>query len=847
MILLLFLLYAGAYAAPSAFPKSGNGLWFTQKGGDWSREWLPVGNGYLGAMIPGGTSQETTQLNIESLWQGGPFADPSYNGGNKQPSEQAATAALMQQVRQTIFQSPIGEISSIDPLATNTANYGSFAGAGYMLSTLNVTGAATNYVRWLDLDQAIAATTWTQNGVNLERNTFCSNPTHACVEHTSTTNGKTLPAVTYAFSTSLETNLPAPNVTCASSNSLLVTGLVANPGMSYAFIFRAFSSAPAAKFQCIQFPVASGKPPNATLTLVPGTGSTAATDSWITWVGDTNYDMDAGNAAHNFTFRGADPVTKLHALSTTGLSDYKALLSQHVADVKSAFWDPFTLDLGQTFDLNTPTNQLKAKYTIDGLPSTNAYLDWLLFNFGRYLLASSSRGLMPVNLQGKWGADQYINWGSDYHANINLQMNYWIAEMTGLGPTTKPLFDYMEKTWAPRGAYTAKVLYNITRGWVTHNEMNTFGHTGLKLSQFTGMWNDYPESAVWMMFHVWDHFDTTNDVAWWKAQGWPLVKGVASFHLDKLIPDLHFNDSTLVVNPCNSPEQPPITFGCANAQQIIWQLFNTIEKGFAASGDTDTEFLQEVRAKRAKMDKGLKIGSWGQLQEWKVEKDRPTDTHRHLSHLIGLYPGYAITNFDPSLQATGPASGYTRQQVLDATKVSLIHRGNGSAADADAGWEKSWRAAAWAQFGNSSMFYHELSFAMTENFGPNLFSLYFYSNTDPDTIFQIDANLGFPAAMLNALIQVPDVPSLSTTLKITLIPALPTQWAASGSIKGARVRGGITVDFSWKNGKLAPGTTLSVTTANSNDSSFFGRTVQVWSGGQQLTSFVTAPGLVKHL
>lgn len=182
--------------------------------------------------------------------------------------------------------------------------------------------------------------------------------------------------------------------------------------MSYALIFRAFSSAPTAKFQCIQFPVASGHPPNATLTLVPGTGSAAATDSWITWVGDTNYDMDAGNAAHNFTFRGADPVTKLHALDTTGLSDIKSLMSQHIADVKSAIWDQFSLDLGQTVDLSTPTNELKAKYTIDGLPSTNAYMDWLLFNFGRYLLASSSRGLMPANLEGKWGADQYINWGS---------------------------------------------------------------------------------------------------------------------------------------------------------------------------------------------------------------------------------------------------------------------------------------------------------------------------------------------------------------------------------------------------------------------------------------------------
>jgi alpha-L-fucosidase 2 len=186
--------------------------------------------------------------------------------------------------------------------------------------------------------------------------------------------------------------------------------------------------------------------------------------------------------------------------------------------------------------------------------------------------------------------------------------------------------------------------------------------------------------------------------------------------------------------------------GCAHAQQLIWQLFNAVEKGSEASGDNDTAFLAgktrdfrvnrdlqplvrtEIISKRAQMDKGLKIGSWGELQgtvvkfpknivgltsptEWKVEKDSPTDTHRHLSHLIGLYPGYAITSFDPSpaVQGTGPAMGYLKNQILDAARVSLYHRGNGTGPDADSGWEKVWRAAAWAQLGNSSMFYHELS------------------------------------------------------------------------------------------------------------------------------------------
>ncbi|KAH0579033.1 hypothetical protein H2248_003194 [Termitomyces sp. 'cryptogamus'] len=295
-------------------------------------------------------------------------------------------------------------------------------------------------------------------------------------------------------------------------------------------------------------------------------------------------------------------------------------------------------------------------------------------------------------------------------------------------------------------------------------------------------------------------------------------QGVASFHLDKLIPDLYFNDSTLVVNPCNSPKQPLMTFvlqkssaddvltGCSHAQQLIWQLFNAVEKGFDASGDTDTAFLAEVKAKRAQMDKGIHIGSWGQLQEWKVDRDSPSDTHRHLSHLIGLYPGYAITGYDPSIQGK-----FTNRQVIDAAT----------------------RAAAWAQLGNATEFYHELSYAIDRNFGPSLLSL--FNPSDPDPIFQIDANLGYSGALLNALFQAPDVANYSNPLTVTLLPALPKQWP-SGSITGARLRGGLTFDLRWKNGKP-------VSASFKADANVVSRNVLVLCRGKTLASFKTSSGL----
>ncbi|KAJ7905032.1 glycoside hydrolase family 95 protein [Mycena leptocephala] len=788
---------------PSGFPASGNGLWYSAKGVIWSRDYLPVGNGFLGAMTPGGTAQEITQLNIESLWAGGPFLDPvHYNGGNKQPSQQAAMATTMQQYRPRF--SPVQRGISISEL-----NKGSYVGAGYLVSTLNATAAVSNYGRWLDMDLAIARATWTQAGSAFTRETFCSHPTQACTQHVSVPTG-TLPSLTFAFSSALESGLLTPNITCLDASTLSVRGTAGSPGMLYEILGRVRSTG--GTIACSS--VSTALPPNATITV-----SGSATEAWISWVGGTEYSQDAGDAAHGFTFKGADPHAANLALLSGSVStaSYSALRSAHFADVASTF-GKFSLDLGQSAAVGqaTETRALVDAYQTD---TGNPYLEWVMFNYGRYLLGSSARGTLPANLQGKWASGNANPWGAD--SNINIQMNYWSAEMSNMPDVMSSLFTYFEvQNWAPRGAQTAQVLYNISRGWVTHNEMNIFGHTGMKLDGNSARWANYPESAVWMMLPVWDHFDYTNDVAWWKAQGWPLIKGVASFHLDKLIPDLRFNDGTLVVSPCNSPEQVPITLGCAHAQQLIWQLFNAVEKGFAASGDTDTAFLNEVRTKRDAMDKGLRIGSWGQLQEWKVDQDASNDTHRHLSHLIGLYPGYAITNYAPAMQGgimllNGTRTTYSKSQVMDATTTSLIHRGNGTGPDADSGWEK--------------MYFY----GIFENFGANLFSL--YDPFDSVPIFQIDANLGLPGAVLNALLQAPDVPTLSTPLVITLLPALPSQWS-TGSIKGARTRGGITVNLAWTAGNP--------TSASFHvDASIVPRPVQIVYNNKVVASFTTSPGL----
>ncbi|KAJ8481341.1 hypothetical protein ONZ51_g6064 [Trametes cubensis] len=792
-------------AAPPAFPSSGKALWYTQPGRfeAWSNDWLPIGNGYLAATLLGETAQEVTQLNIESLWSGGPFQDPSYNGGNKLPSDQANMAQDMQVIRQAIFESPNGTIDNIEQLTTDAGAYGSYVGAGYLLSSLNISGPVSGYFRWLDIESALHGTQWTQGNTTFFRWAFdplAVSTVTACFQRINTTDASTLPIVTYAYSVAAESGIPVPTISCFDNSTLQITGTASDPGMAFEILARVAAQPSTASVSC----AASGSS-NATLTV------SGANDAVITWVGDTNYDMNAGDAAHNFTFQGADPHAGLVTL-LSAIESYDDVRAAHVADYNNALGD-FDLQLGQIPDLDTPTDQLKAQYETD---VGDVYLEWVLFHYARYLLVSSSRGMLPANLQGKWAKDASNPWSADYHSNINIQMNYWFAETTGLDVAT-PLFDYIEKTWAPRGAQTAQYLYNIDQGWVTHNEMNIFGHTGMKGGGNTAQWADYPESNAWMMIHVWDHYDFTQDVEWFKAQGYPLLKSAAQFHLQKLIPDERFNDSTLVVNPCNSPEQVPITMGCAHAQQLIWQLFNAIEKGFDAAGDTDTDFLNEVIFKRDQMDKGIHVGSWGQLQEWKVDMDSPTDTHRHLSHLIGLYPGYAIASYNETLQAT--AQNLTRAEVWAAAETSLIHRGNGTGPDADAGWEKVWRAACWAQLHNASEFYHELSYAIERNFAPNLFSL--YPPLGEDAIFQIDANFGYAAALLvrpspslshphtpnpalntspysqNGIIQTPDIPAHDVPYTVYLLPALPKSWPV-GAISNARLRGGLAFGFSWK-------------------------------------------------
>ncbi|KAL0958844.1 hypothetical protein HGRIS_014163 [Hohenbuehelia grisea] len=393
-----------ANSAPAGFPVSGNGLWYEKPGSVWSREFLPVGNGFLAAMTPGGTMQEITQLNIESLWSGGPSADPSYNGGNKQPSEQTAMSQAMQQIRKTIIESPNGEIDTLEVLTTDAGAYGSYASAGNLISTLNSSGTVSNYARWLDLDAAVARTTWTQASASFIRETFCENPTRTCTQRTAFTtrsSSRTLPSLTYAFSplSLITQGLPTPSISCHDANTLRLNGTVGTPGMAYELLARAGSTG--GSVFCRPVESSSSAAANATITVL------GASEAWITWVGGTDYNINAGDASHGFAFKGPDPHAGLVSLLSKAPRTAAALLAAHTADVKATL-NAFSLSLGAPASkdtLSATTAALVDAYQVD---EGHVYLENLLFNYGRYLLWSSARGVLPANLQGKW-ADGYGN------------------------------------------------------------------------------------------------------------------------------------------------------------------------------------------------------------------------------------------------------------------------------------------------------------------------------------------------------------------------------------------------------------------------------------------------------